>query len=263
VRSCEALRWAGRVVSSTVHAEADRWTISVLCEVTEEVAAPVPAGAPTTAVVAIDLGLRTFATCSDGRRYETPKPLRRYEKRLTRAARRLSRRQPGSHRRHKARMRVARLHRRIRHIRRSFLHTLSTSIVRDNHTLVVEDLRNRTMLKNHRLARAISDAGWSEFRRQLIYTCQRYRRTLLVAHGFYPSSTRCSQCGNHHPTLTLADRVYDCTVCGNRMDRDLNAAMNVSTLALRGIDARGELSAGITRMSAGPTSSWKRESWRP
>jgi putative transposase len=102
------------------------------------------------------------------------------------------------------------------------------------------------MLKNHRLARAISDAGWSEFRRQLIYKAVRYRRTLLVAHSFYPSSKLCSQCGNHNPSLTLADRVYDCTVCGNRMDRDLNAAMNLSTLAWRGIDARGELSALVS-----------------
>jgi len=263
VRSCDELRWAGRVVSSTVHVDADRWTISVLCEVAEEVAAPDPAGAPTTAVVGIDLGLSTFATCSDGRRYDAPKPLRRSATRLKRASRRLSRRQPGSHRRQKARQRVARLHRRIRNIRNSFLHTLSTSIVRDNQTLVIEDLRIDNMVKNHRLARAISDAGWSEFRRQLVYKAVRHRRTLLVASGFYPSSKLRSQCENHKPSLTLADRVSDCTVCGNRMDRDLNAAMNVSTLALRGIDARGELSAGITRMSAGPTSSWKRESWRP
>ena len=246
VRSCEELRWAGRVVSSTVHADADRWTISVLCEVAEEVAAPVPAGAPTTAVIGIDLGLSTCATCSDGRRYDAPKPLRRYAKRLSRAARRLSRRQSGSRRREKAHKRVARLHRRIRNIRSSFLHALSTSIVRENQTLVIEDIRIANLLKNHRLARAISDAGWSEFRRQLVYKAVRYHRTVLVAQCFYPSSKLCSQCGTHKPSLTLADRVYDCTVCGNRMDRDLNAALNMSTLALRGIDARGEYTALVS-----------------
>ena len=246
VRSCEALRWAGRVVSSTVRADADGWTISVLCEVPEEVAAPATPGAPSTSVVGIDLGLSTFATCSTGQRYDAPKPLRRYAKRMSRAARRLSRRQPGSHRRWKARVRVARLHRRIRRIRSAFLHKCSTTIVRENQTLVIEDLSVQNMLGNHRLARAISDAGWSEFRRQLVYKSVRYQRTLLVAHGFYPSSKLCSQCGNHKPSLTLADRVYACTICGNHMDRDLNAAINLNTLVQRGIDARGELSALVS-----------------
>ncbi len=138
-RSTEALRCAGRVVSSKVRADADRWTISILCEVAEE------AGRrhrlkPTTAVVGIDLGLRAFATCSDGRQFVAPRPLRCYAKRLRRRLlRRLSRRQHGSRRRKAARRRVARLHRRIRHIRSAFLHPLSTSIVRDNQTIVIED----------------------------------------------------------------------------------------------------------------------------
>jgi putative transposase len=243
VRSTEALRWSGRVVSSTVRADADRWTISILCEVDEEEAQPAVPGAPTTAVLGIDLGLRAFATCSDGRQFRSPRPLRCHAKRLRRAARRLSRRQAGSRRRQVARRLVARLHRRIRHIRSAFLHPLSTSLVRDNQTLVVEDLNIDGMLKNHHLARAISDAGWYEFKRQLTYKCVRYGRTLLAANGFYPSSKLCCQCGSHNPALTLNDRVYDCPVCGNHMDRDINAARNLHTLAHRGIDARGELTA--------------------
>ena len=242
VRSTEALRWAGRVVSSTVRADADRWTITILCDVAEAEALPPPAP-PTTAVLGIDLGLRAFASCSDGRQILAPRPLRCYAKRLRRASRRLSRRQKGSRRRQAARQRVARIHRRIRNIRSAFLHPLSTSIVRDSQTIVIEDLHVRGMLKNHHLARAISDAGWSEFRRQLTYKSVRYRRTLLVAHSFFPSSKLCCRCGNRHPELALKDRVYDCSMCGNRMDRDLNAAKNLSTLAFRGIDARGELSA--------------------
>jgi putative transposase len=245
VRSTEALRWAGRVVSSTVRADADRWTITILCDVPEEAAAPPPAP-PTTSVLGIDLGLRAFASCSDGRQYLAPRPLRCSAKRLRRASRRLSRRQAGSRRRQAARRRVARLHRRIRHIRSAFLHPLSTSLVRDNQTLVIEDLHVRGMLKNHHLARSISDAGWHEFRRQLIYKSVRYRRTLLVAHSFFPSSKLCCQCGNRHPELTLNDWVYDCRFCGNRMDRDINAAKNLSTLAFRGIDARGELTALVS-----------------
>jgi putative transposase len=243
VRSTEALRWNGRVISSTVRADADRWTSSILCEVTGEAARPAMPGAPSTAVVGIDLGLRAFATCSDGRQFLAPRPLRRSIKRLKRASRQLSRRQAGSRRREVARQRIARLHRRIRNIRSAFLHPLSTSLVRDNQTLVVEDLNIGGMLRNHHLARAISDVGWYEFRRQSTYKCIRYGRTLLAAHGFYPSSKLCSQCGNHHPTLTLKDRVYDSAVCGNHIDRDVNAAMNLRTLAYRGSNARGELKA--------------------
>jgi putative transposase len=246
IRSTEPLRWAGRVVSSTVREDADQWTVSVLCDVPEEQAEPIPPAPPTTAVIGIDLGLHAFATCSDGRKILAPKPLRLYGKRLKRASRRLSRRHRGSRRREKARRRVARLHRRIRHIRSAFLHPLTTSLVRENQTLVIEDLHIRGMLTNHRLARANSDAGWHEIRRQLVYKAVRYRRTVLAAPAFYPSSKRCSHCGSHHPTLTLADRIYDCCACGMRRDRDINAAVNlasVSTPAHGGIDAREEPTA--------------------
>ena len=111
---------------------------------------------------------------------------------------------------------------------------------------MIEDPHIRGMLKNHTLARAISDAGWSEFRRQLIYKCVRYGRTPLVTNGFYPSSKRCSLCGNDQLTRTLAERIYDCDVCGNRMDRELNAARNLHALAWRGIDARGEHQALVS-----------------
>ena len=243
VRSTEALRWSGRVVSATVRADADRWTISLLCEVAEAAAQPPVPGAPTTAVVGIDLGLRAFATCSDGRQFLAPRLLRRYAERLRRAARRLSRRQHGSRRRQAARRRVARLHRRIRNIRSAFLHPLSTSLVRDDQTLVVEDLHINGLLRSHRLARAISDAGWREFRRQLTYKAVRYKRTLLAANGFHPSSKLCCQCGSHNPALSLRDHFCDCAVCGNRMDRDINAAKSLYALAQRGIDARGEHTA--------------------
>jgi putative transposase len=160
------------------------------------------------------VGLSAFATCSDGRQFQAPRPLRCHAKRLRRASRCLSRHQAASKRRQTARRRVARLHRRMRNIRSAFLHPLSTSIVRDNQTIVIEDLHIGGMLKNHHLGRAISDAGWYEFRRQLTYKCQRYGRTLLAANCFYPSSKLCCQCGSHNPTLTLADHVYECTVCG-------------------------------------------------
>jgi putative transposase len=188
VPSTEALRWSGRVVSSTVRADADRWTFNILFEVAEEAAQPAVPGAPTTAVVGIDLGLRAFATCCDARQIQAPQPLRRAAKRLRRASRRLSRRQKGSRRREVARWRVARLHRCIRNIRSAFLHLPSTSFVRDSQTLVIEDLHIQGMLKNPHLAHAISHARWHEIRRQLTYKSVRYGRTLLAADGFYTPS---------------------------------------------------------------------------
>jgi putative transposase len=118
--------------------------------------------------------------------------------------------------------------------------------VRDNQTIAIEDLHIHGMIRNHCLARAISDAGWHEFRRQLTYKCVRYRRTLVAAHGFYPSSKLCSQCGHHQADLTWKDRMYLCPQCGLRMDRDINAAINLRTLARRGSNARGELTALVT-----------------
>jgi putative transposase len=161
VRSTEVLRWAGLVDSSTVRADTNRWTITILFNVPEEVALPPPAP-PTTAVLGIDLGLRAFACGSDGRQFLAPRPLRCHAKRLQRASRRLSRRQLESRRPQTERRLVAQIHRRIRNIRSAFLHPLSTSIVCENQTTVIEDLHVHGMLKNHHLARAISDAEWSE-----------------------------------------------------------------------------------------------------
>ena len=155
----------------------------------------------------------------------------------------MSRCQRGSARRARARTRLARLHRRIRHIRQSFLHSVTTRIVQTHGTIVIEDLHVAGMIKNHCLARAISDVGWGEFRRQLVYKCARYGRHLLLAPRFYPSSKQCSGCGAVKAELPLKLRIYRCESCGLDMDRDLNAARNLallSTVVETGIHARGE-----------------------
>ncbi len=243
VRIHEPPRFQGRIVSATVRADADRWLISVLFEMPARTSEPPPS---THEVVGIDLGLRAFATLSTGRVFHAPKPLKTHLRRLRRHQRSLSRRQKGSRRYQRARIRVARLHRRIRNIRTNFLHTLSTSIVREHQTIVIEDLHVRGMLRNHRLAQAISDASWSEFLRQLTYKSVDHGRTLLQAGRFIPTSKRCSRCQGHHGGLTLSDTVFQCPHCGYRCDRDVNAAQNLHTLAFRVIDARGELKALVS-----------------
>ena len=238
VRMREKLRFPGRIISATISADADRWTISILVDVPESVHKQ--RRVPLIPVVGVDLGLKTLATLSSGERVPNSKPLRFHLRRLRRLDRQHSRRRQGSKRKQKARLRLARLHRRIRRLRHHISHTLTTQIVQTHQTIVIEDLHVSGMMKNHRLAQAIGDVGWGEIRRQLTYKCVRYERTLVVAHRFFPSSKRCYGCGLLKKALPLSCREFQCAACGLRMDRDLNAALNLSTLAERGYHAQGE-----------------------
>jgi putative transposase len=240
VRLKEQPRFKGRVVSSTVKADADRWTLTVLFDVPDR---QYHLGHTGDRTIGVDVGLNSFATFSDGTKVEAPKPLKKNLKRLRRRQRTLSRRQKGSNRRKRAKLSVARLHRRIRNVRKDFLHTLTTKIVRENQTIAIEDLNVKGMLKNDKLSRAISDVGWFEFRRQLTYKSVLHGRTLFVADRFFPSSKKCSRCGLKKVDLTLADRTFVCPFCRHTEDRDVNAAKNLRTLAQRGTNARGELQA--------------------
>ena len=241
VRSRETLRFPGRIISATVREDAERWVISILVDVPAEIhhcqhQADIP-------VVGIDLGLKALATFSDGTHVDAPKPLKRYVKRLRRSQRQLSRRHKGSKRRRRTQIIIARLHRRIRSIRQSFLHPLTTRIIQNHGVIVIEDLHVKGMLKNHSLARAISDVGWGEFRRQLTYKAERYGRKLLLAPRFFPSSKQCSHCGCVKETLSLKERIFDCEACGLHLDRDHNAARNLAhlhTAAEAGMNALGE-----------------------
>jgi putative transposase len=255
VRCREALRLPGRIISATVRLDADRWVISVLVDVPAEIHHCQHEAV--TPVVGIDLGLKVAATFSDGTQVFAPKPLKRNLKRLRRCQRRLSRCQKGSKRRCRARTKVARLHRRIRSIRQSFLHPLTTRIVQNHGTIVIEDLHVKGMLKNHSLARAISDVGWGEFRRQLTYKSKRYGRNLLLAPRFFPSSKQCSHCGCVKKTLSLQERVFDGEACGLHLDRDHNAARNLAqlhTAAEAGINALREIGNVTPPVVARPAS---------
>lgn len=199
---------------------AGRWHISILCEDT------VHDGPATDSTVGLDAGITSLVTLSTGEKIVNPRHERRDRQRLALAQRRLSRKAKGSNNRARARIKVARVHARITDRRRDHLHKLSTRLVRENQTVVIEDLNVRGMVRNHSLARAISDASWSELRNMLEYKCQWYGRDLVVIDRWYPSSKVCSVCGALQDTMPLNVREWTCR-CGASHDRDVNAAANI------------------------------------
>lgn len=211
------------ILSATVSQRAGRWYVSL--QVREEVPDPAPA---LNEPIGIDLGIKFLATCSDGAQFPNPKALATKTKQLARWQRKLSRRQAGSRNREKARRRIAKVHARIADLRRDALHKTTTAIVdKQPARIVLEDLNIKGMMQNRRLARAIADVGFYEFRRQLTYKAELAGVELIMADRFFPSSKRCSSCGNIKADLTLGDRTYHCDSCGLVIDRDLNAALNL------------------------------------
>ncbi|MFE9956641.1 RNA-guided endonuclease InsQ/TnpB family protein [Micromonospora sp. NPDC005299] len=191
--------------------------------------------------VGVDLGLKDFAVTSDGERIANPRLLERKARNLARYQRRMAHCQRGSNNQRKAKGKVARAHRKVRNARQDFLHRASTRLVRAADTIVVEDLNVAGMVRNRCLARAISDVGWAEFRRQLEYKCQRYGRTLIVADRWYPSSKTCSSCGHLLSELSLSTRTWTCPACRTRHDRDVNAAKNILAAGLAASACGGDV----------------------
>ena len=182
--------------------------------------------------VGIDLGLKEFAVCSNGDRFDNPKNLRKYEKKLAKLQKDLSRKAKGSNNRYKARLKVAKLHQRIANQRKDFLHKLSTKIISENQVIVLEDLRVKNMLQNHKLARAISEVSWAEFRTMLEYKASWNGREIVIAPSNYASSQLCSECGYKNSDVkNLALRKWTCPKCGAKHDRDINASINLLKLA--------------------------------
>ncbi|MFF3815087.1 RNA-guided endonuclease InsQ/TnpB family protein [Streptomyces bluensis] len=204
---------------------AGRWFVSLLCE---DVVMPAPA---TTNAVGVDAGLASLVTLSTGEKVTNPRHERRDRERLARAQRELSRKAKGSANREKARQTVARIHTRIADRRRDFLHKLTTRLVRENQTVVIEDLTVRNLVQNHSLARAVSDASWAELRTMLEYKCDWYGRELVVVDRWFPSSKLCGACGRISEKLPLDIREWTCD-CGATHDRDVNAANNLLAAGL-------------------------------
>ncbi|MFI6377705.1 RNA-guided endonuclease InsQ/TnpB family protein [Streptomyces sp. NPDC050546] len=207
---------------------AGRWFVSLLCE--DPTVTPLPASP---AAVGIDVGLDHLLTLSTGEKIANPRHERRDRERLARAQRELSRKAKGDGaNRRKARAKVAKIHARIADRRRDVLHKLTTRLVRENQTLVIEDLAVRTMVKNRTLARAISDAAWSQFRSMLEYKAGWYGKDVIAVDRFFPSSKLCSHCGTLQAEMPLDVRTWTCDSCDTTHDRDVNAANNLLAAGL-------------------------------
>src|SRR5579864_615659 len=189
--------------------------------------------------VGLDLGLKSMVITSDGEHVGNPRYGRSDEKKLAKAARRLSKKKKGSKNRAKARLKVAKAHAKIADRRRDYQQKLSTRIIRENQTICIEDLAVKNMVKNPKLAKSISDVGWSEFTRQLEYKAAWYGRTLVKIDKWYPSSKRCHSCGHVLDSLSLDERFWMCPACKTFHDRDINAAKNVLAVGLT-VSACGE-----------------------
>ncbi|MFC9976742.1 RNA-guided endonuclease InsQ/TnpB family protein [Spirillospora sp. NPDC127200] len=199
-----------------------RWYVTFAVETDDPAPAPEAGHA-----IGVDLGIKDFAVTSDGEHIPNPRHLERKARNLARYQRRMARKQPGSANRRKAKAKVAAAHRKVRNARADFLHRTSTRLVRSADTIAIEDLAVGNMAKNRKLARAISDCGWGEFRRQLEYKCRRAGRLLVAVDRWYPSSKTCSTCGHLLAELGLATRAWTCPACRTRHDRDHNAAKNI------------------------------------
>lgn len=181
----------------------------------------------------IDLGLTDFAVTSDGAKFANPRHLRKHEKNLRRKQKKLSRKQKNSNTRNKARKLVARVHARISNVRRDFLHKLSRKMVNENQVISVENLAVKNMVKNHNLAKAISDYGWSEFTSMLKYKAEKEGKVYIEVDRFFLSSKTCHVCLNQIGSLPLDIRTWECSYCQTKHDRDINAAINIREEGMR------------------------------
>ena len=203
-----------------------RWTASILVEAEIEALPESPNK------IGIDLGITSLIALSNGDKVANPKSFKAKRAKLRRVQKALSRKKKGSKNRHKARLKVAKVHAQISDARNDFLHKLTTQLVRENQTIAVEDLAVKNMVKNHKLALAISDASWGELVRQLEYKCHWYGRNFVKIDQWFPSSKRCGNCGHIVDMLPLHLREWDCPKCDSHHDRDVNAAKNILAAGL-------------------------------
>ncbi|MDB9540622.1 transposase [Anabaenopsis tanganyikae CS-531] len=183
------------------------------------------------ALVGVDLGVKELATLSTGVIFPHPKHYKHNLAKLQRLSKVYCRKAQGSNNKHKAKIQLARHHTRIANMRKDTLHKLTTYLCKNHAKIVREDLNVSGMLSNHKLAQAIADCGFYELKRQLEYKAKKFGCEIIVADRFYPSSKTCSHCGHKKEILSLSERIYHCENCSFEIDRDLNAAINLSRLA--------------------------------
>ena len=224
VKMSETLRFEGRPITATVSKTAGEWFVSISVETTSK-EKPIP-----NQIVGVDWGVRE-AVDSHNNRSIMPRAYRKSQSKLARAQKELARRQKGSKNREKSKLRVQKIHAKIRNQRQDYIHKLTTNLVENNHIIAIENLRIKNMSKNRRLSKSILDASYYEFRRQLEYKTKEQNTTLIIADQYYPSTQICSKC-EVKTKLTLKDRSWVCVHCSATHDRDLNAAINLEKLAV-------------------------------
>lgn len=223
-------KFDGKVCSATVSkTPTGKYFISVLVDDGKEI--PVKPAVRYDTSIGIDVGIKDFAVCSNGDVYANPKYLEKSETRLKVLQRRFSKTKKGSNRRERTRKILARQYEKVSNQRNNFLHQVTSKIVRENQTIIIEDLNVKGMLKNHRLAKSISSVSWSEFFRQLEYKCEWYGRNLIRIGRFEASSKTCI-CGYVNSELKLSDREWVCPKCGRHNDRDILASVNIKRFGL-------------------------------
>jgi len=240
IRMREEVRFSGSIQSTTVSKMADGWYVSVLVETEDRLQAKNDKGA-----VGVDLGVKTLAVLSDGTDVKGEKSQKKFLNRLRRLNKSLSRKKKGSANFKKAKTKLSKLHKRIADIREDSLHKLSNKLATEYSVIGIEDLNVKGMVKNRCLARSISDQGFGKLRAMIEYKAVMTGSTVIVVDRWFPSSKTCHVCGTIHD-LKLSDRVMNCD-CGNVIDRDLNAAINLRNYAVSStVSACGVSSSGVT-----------------
>ena len=229
VRMFQPLRFLGTICKVVISKQGHRWFASILVDTFIDDPTPEIRGLP---IIGVDVGIKHLAVTSEGVYYKNPKALKRYERKLKRLQRQLSRKVKGSRNWYKLKDKLAKQHYRIMCIRQDAQHKASIAIISSASRIGIESLNVAGMLKNHRLARALSDASLSSFLEMLKTKAERINVEIVEADTFYPSSKTCSHCGVVDSDLSLSDRIYHCGACGHTQDRDLNAAINLKHLAV-------------------------------
>jgi putative transposase len=205
-----------------------KYFVSILCDTKEDI--PIKAPIKESTTIGVDLGIKDFAITSEGEVFDNPKYLRKAQSKLKYVQSRYSK-----HKGKRTKQRLALLHERVVNKRKDFLHKVSTQLIRENQTIAIETLAVKNMVKNHNLAQAISDASWSTFVIMLEYKADWYGKNILRIGQFAPSSKTCSNCGSINKELQLKDREWTCSSCSTVLDRDVNAAVNIKSFALKNI----------------------------